>query len=245
MKVLLFCLILIVSSGFSSILFASSETEVEAVNVEDLDNFSKAVDAVRDKDYALAADLFHPLAEAGDIDAQFNLSILIRNGLGRPQNFSKALFWAWLSFSGGLEKAKAVVEVIIELVPESAHDAIRLQVFDFLLSKGFKQLEEHERVLRNELETMLATISGLKVFGTAEHKLALASFTLEGVHSHDVGTVMDQDHVAIRVGHHCAQPLMTFFGVPATARISIGCYNTKEDLQRCQVSLEKVVDYFK
>ncbi len=135
MKVLLFCLILIVSSGFSSILFASSETEVEAVNVEDLDNFSKAVDAVRDKDYALAADLFHPLAEAGDIDAQFNLSILIRNGLGRPQNFSKALFWAWLSFSGGLEKAKAVVEVIIELVPVSAHDAIRLQVFDFLLSK--------------------------------------------------------------------------------------------------------------
>ena len=67
------------------------------------------------------------------LDASVNLSILIRNGLGRPQNFSKALFWAWLSFSGGLEKAKAVVEVIIDLVPESAHDAIRLQVFDFLL----------------------------------------------------------------------------------------------------------------
>ena len=142
------------------------------------------------------------------------------------------------TFANPPMRFEAGTPAIIEIIGLGA-------AIDYLLSKGFEQLEEHERVLRYELETMLATISGLKVFGTAKHKLALASFTLEGVHSHDVGTVMDQDHVAIRVGHHCAQPLMTFFGVPATARISIGCYNTKEDLQRCQVSLEKVVDYFK
>ena len=135
MKVIVICFVLVLSNGFSSFLFASNETNIESSNVEDIDNFSKAVVAVREKNYALAADLFYPLAEAGDVDAQFNLSILIRNGLGRPQNFSKALFWAWLSFSGGLEKANAVVEVIIELVPENAHDAIREQVYDFLLEK--------------------------------------------------------------------------------------------------------------
>ena len=65
------------------------------------------------------------------------------------------------------------------------------------------------------------------------------------MHPHDIGAVMDQDNVAIRVGHHCAQPLMTLYKIPATARISIGCYNTMSDIDRCINSLKKVVEYFK
>ena len=101
---------------------------------ENISKFSEAVQAVKDKEYTVAADLFEPLALDGDIDAQYNLSILIRNGLGRPQNFSESLKWAWLSYSGGYEKAKTVlVEKLLTFVPSEDLEEIRNEVLNFIL----------------------------------------------------------------------------------------------------------------
>jgi cysteine desulfurase/selenocysteine lyase len=82
------------------------------------------------------------------------------------------------------------------------------------------------------------------VFGTAEPRGSILSFAMEGVHPHDIGTILDRDGIAIRAGHHCAQPLMHRLGVTATARASFGLYNTKEDVDRLAAGLKKVVDIF-
>ena len=97
--------------------------------------FQKGVEAVKNKEYAIAADIFEELAIAGDMDAQFNYAILVRNGLGRAQNYSEALYWTWLSYASGLEKADKVLEKIIELVPEESHQQIRERVSLFILNK--------------------------------------------------------------------------------------------------------------
>ena len=97
--------------------------------------FQKGVEAVKNKEYALAADIFEELAITGDMDAQFNYAILVRNGLGRAQNYSEALYWTWLSYASGLEKADKVLEKIIELVPEESHQQIRERVSLFILDK--------------------------------------------------------------------------------------------------------------
>ena len=97
--------------------------------------FQKGVEAVKSKDYALAADIFEELAVSGDMDAQFNYAILVRNGLGRAQNYSEALYWTWLSYASGLEKADKVLEKILELVPEESHQQIRERVSLFILNK--------------------------------------------------------------------------------------------------------------
>ena len=97
--------------------------------------FQKGVEAVKNKEYAQAADIFEQLAITGDMDAQFNYAILVRNGLGRAQNYSEALYWTWLSYASGLEKADKVLEKIIELVPEESHQQIRERVSLFILNK--------------------------------------------------------------------------------------------------------------
>ena len=97
--------------------------------------FQKGVEAVKNKEYAQAADIFEQLAITGDMDAQFNYAILVRNGLGRAQNYSEALYWTWLSYASGLEKADKVLEKILELVPEESHQQIRERVSLFILDK--------------------------------------------------------------------------------------------------------------
>ena len=97
--------------------------------------FQKGVEAVKNKEYSIAADIFEELAITGDMDAQFNYAILVRNGLGRAQNYSEALYWTWLSYASGLEKADKVLEKIIELVPEESHQQIRERVSLFILDK--------------------------------------------------------------------------------------------------------------
>tara|TARA_B100000902_G_scaffold89349_1_gene93145 strand:+ start:466 stop:1119 length:654 start_codon:yes stop_codon:yes gene_type:complete len=104
-------------------------------NDENFIKFQKGVDAVKEKNYEIAADIFEELAFAGDMDAQFNFAILTRNGLGRAQNYSEALYWTWLSFAGGLEKANKVLEKILELVPDESHQEIREKVALFILKK--------------------------------------------------------------------------------------------------------------
>ena len=135
MQKLNFIIILVLGFFSYSALVLASDIDNSSTDDKVLDEFSKAVKAVKEKDYRLAADLFEKLAEVGDIDAQFNFAILVRNGLGRPQNFKKALFWSWLSYAGGLNKADKVLKVIIELVPETAHEEIRFSVSEFILKK--------------------------------------------------------------------------------------------------------------
>jgi cysteine desulfurase/selenocysteine lyase len=85
----------------------------------------------------------------------------------------------------------------------------------------------------------------LRLVGTAERKAAIASFLIDGVHPHDIGTILDQSGVAIRAGHHCAQPLMHRLGVPATARASFGLYNTFDDVDALADGLQVVLELFR
>ncbi|HYV41429.1 MAG TPA: aminotransferase class V-fold PLP-dependent enzyme, partial [Thermoanaerobaculia bacterium] len=91
----------------------------------------------------------------------------------------------------------------------------------------------------------LSAIPGLRVIGTAREKAAVLSFTLEGVHPHDVGTVLDREGVAVRTGHHCAQPVMDFFKIPATSRASFALYNTREEVDVLAAGIGKVVEMFR
>ena len=85
----------------------------------------------------------------------------------------------------------------------------------------------------------------MRIVGTARRKASVLSFVVEGVHPHDVGTILDREGIAIRAGHHCAQPLMDRLGLPATARASLGLYNTREDLERLAAGLRRVIEVFR
>jgi cysteine desulfurase / selenocysteine lyase len=99
---------------------------------------------------------------------------------------------------------------------------------------------EHE-LLAYATERIL-TVPGVRIFGTAEKKAGVLSFALEGIHPHDIGTILDVEGVAIRTGHHCAQPVMKHFGIPATARASFAFYNTKEEVDAFIKALHKVIE---
>lgn len=102
----------------------------------------------------------------------------------------------------------------------------------------------HEHDLVAYTTDQMASIPGLRIIGTAADKTGVISFHMDDIHPHDVGTILDQDGVAIRTGHHCAQPIMEFFGIPATARASFAFYNTREDVDRLIAGLRKVVELF-
>jgi cysteine desulfurase / selenocysteine lyase len=101
---------------------------------------------------------------------------------------------------------------------------------DYLGAVGLARIATHERDLLEYATARLSAVDGLTLVGTAAHKSSLVSFTVEGVHPHDLGTVLDSRGVAVRTGHHCAMPVMEFFGVPATARASFGLYNTRAEI---------------
>jgi cysteine desulfurase / selenocysteine lyase len=111
---------------------------------------------------------------------------------------------------------------------------------DFLDSLDRDAVAAHERDLLAYATARLQEIPGVTLVGTAEHKAAVISFVVDGAHAHDVGTIVDQDGVAIRTGHHCTQPVMDFFGVPATARASFALYNTTADVDALVAALHRV-----
>jgi cysteine desulfurase/selenocysteine lyase len=84
----------------------------------------------------------------------------------------------------------------------------------------------------------------IRLIGTAKDKASVLSFVMDGIHPHDIGTILDQEGIAIRTGHHCAQPVMNRFGVPATARASFGLYNTREEVHALIKGIEKVREVF-
>ncbi|MGH8217819.1 MAG: cysteine desulfurase [Steroidobacteraceae bacterium] len=116
---------------------------------------------------------------------------------------------------------------------------------DYVERLGLESIAAHEHALLVEATAGLAGIAGLKIIGTAAQKASVISFTLEGIHPHDLGTILDSEGVAVRTGHHCAMPVMDFFGVPATARASFACYNTREDVQRLIESLHRAREVFR
>jgi cysteine desulfurase / selenocysteine lyase len=115
---------------------------------------------------------------------------------------------------------------------------------DYLESLGITNVAAHEHELLAAATSALMRIPGVHIHGTAEDKAGILSFTLKGVHPHDLGTVLDHEGVAIRAGHHCAMPLMDLLGLPATARASFGCYNTLEDVEQLEAAVRKAVEVF-
>ena len=101
---------------------------------------------------------------------------------------------------------------------------------EYLTGIGLDAIAAHERALLDYATEKANSQAGMRIIGTASDKAAIVSFELEGIHPHDVGTILDSAGVAIRTGHHCAMPVMQFFGVPATARASFGLYNTTDDV---------------
>ena len=112
--------------------------------------------------------------------------------------------------------------------------------------RGFDQVavHAHERAVLRYATDALESISGVRLIGTAPDKVAALSFLMDAAHPHDVGTIVDSEGVAIRTGHHCAQPVMEHFGVAATARASLGLYNTTEDVDALVRSLRRVEELF-
>lgn len=109
----------------------------------------------------------------------------------------------------------------------------------YLQTIGMDRIAQYEHKLLEYAESRLATIPGLRIVGTAPEKAAVVSFTLERIHPHDIGTILDTEGVAIRTGHHCAMPVMEFFQIPATARASFSFYNTFEEVDRLVAALER------
>jgi cysteine desulfurase/selenocysteine lyase len=115
---------------------------------------------------------------------------------------------------------------------------------DYLSRLDWELVAQHERDLLGYASARLQEVPGVRLVGTAAHKASVISFVVAGVHAHDVGTIVDQQGVAIRTGHHCTQPVMDFFGVPATARASFAFYNTREDADALVTALGNVRQVF-
>jgi cysteine desulfurase/selenocysteine lyase len=111
---------------------------------------------------------------------------------------------------------------------------------DYLNEIDFAAIAAHEQALLAYGTEALSRIPGLRLLGTAAHKTSILTFVMDGIHAHDIGTILDQDGVAIRTGHHCTQPLMDRLGVPATARASLALYNTREEVDLLVDALGKV-----
>jgi cysteine desulfurase/selenocysteine lyase len=115
---------------------------------------------------------------------------------------------------------------------------------DYVNAVGMDRIAAWEHALLVRGTELLQNVPGVRLIGTAPEKAAVLSFVLEGVHAHDVGTILDQEGIAIRTGHHCAQPVMDRFGVPATARASLAFYNTFEELDALASGIRKVAEVF-
>jgi cysteine desulfurase/selenocysteine lyase len=115
---------------------------------------------------------------------------------------------------------------------------------DYLHGIGLANIEAYEHELLEYATEKVSAIPGVRIIGTAKHKAAVLSFEIEGVHPHDVGTLLNADGIAIRTGHHCAQPVMDRFHVPATARASFAFYNTREEIDKLVAGILKVQEMF-
>ena len=115
---------------------------------------------------------------------------------------------------------------------------------DYLSKFQIEDVENHERGVLSYATDVLGSIEGVRLIGTAREKLGVVSFLLDDVHPHDIGTILNEEGIAIRTGHHCAQPVMLRFGIPATARASFAIYNTKEEVDALARGIQRVKEVF-
>jgi cysteine desulfurase/selenocysteine lyase len=115
---------------------------------------------------------------------------------------------------------------------------------DYITELGMDSIAKHESALLAYATAALSHVPDLRIIGTAPHKASVLSFTFGDIHPHDVGTILDGEGVCVRTGHHCAQPVMQRFGIPATTRASLACYNTKADIDALIKGLDKVKAVF-
>jgi cysteine desulfurase/selenocysteine lyase len=116
---------------------------------------------------------------------------------------------------------------------------------DYVTELGLPAIAAHEHGLLAYATATLSPIPGLRIVGTAREKAGVLSFVLDGIHPHDIGTVLDREGIAIRTGHHCAQPVMDRYGLPATARASFGLYNTRDEVDALAAGIHKVIGMFR
>ena len=116
---------------------------------------------------------------------------------------------------------------------------------DWVSGLGLDAIAAHEHALLEHGTKLLSDIPGVKLVGTAKEKAGVLSFVIDGVHPHDAGTVLDHEGIAVRTGHHCAQPVMDRFGIPATTRASLAVFNTKEELDALARGIGKVQEMFR
>jgi cysteine desulfurase / selenocysteine lyase len=119
------------------------------------------------------------------------------------------------------------------------------KAFEFLASLEMDEVIEHEQALLNYAHTELALIEGIRFIGEAEHKASVVSFVIDGIHPFDIGTLLDKQGIAVRTGHHCTQPVMDFFKIPGTIRVSFAFYNTLEEIDLFINALKKGISMLK
>jgi len=115
---------------------------------------------------------------------------------------------------------------------------------DYLLSVGMDNIAQHETRLLDYMTQQLGNIDGMRLIGTARSKASVQSFLVDDIHPHDLGTILDHQGVAIRTGHHCAMPVMDFFGIPGTARASVALYNNRDDIDQLVDAIRKAQQIF-
>ena len=115
---------------------------------------------------------------------------------------------------------------------------------DYLTGIGLDRIAAYEHELLEYATELIGSLPGVTLVGTAREKASVLSFTIDNIHPHDIGTILDQEGIAIRAGHHCAQPVMKRFGVPATARASFAFYNTKAEIDALAVGIQKAIEVF-
>jgi cysteine desulfurase/selenocysteine lyase len=157
-------------------------------------------------------------------------------------------------FQGGGDMIKTVTfEKSIYADPptrfEAGTPAIASQIglgaaIDYLNSIGRERAAAYEAELLRYATERVSAIEGVRIIGTAKHKASVLSFVIDDIHPHDIGTILDQEGIAVRAGHHCAQPVMQRFNLPATARASFAFYNTREEVDVLARTIERVIEIF-
>jgi cysteine desulfurase/selenocysteine lyase len=165
-----------------------------------------------------------------------------------------ALLEAMQPFKGGGDMIASVTfeETIYNTIPhkfEAGTPPIAAAIgfgaaIDYLTAIGIKNIAAHESTLLDYATECLEEIPGIKIIGTAAEKTAVLSFTIDGIHPHDIGTILNQDGIAVRTGHHCAQPVMQHFHVPATSRASFAFYNRKTEIDALVAGIKTVQKVF-
>jgi cysteine desulfurase/selenocysteine lyase len=123
--------------------------------------------------------------------------------------------------------------------PNIAGGIVLGTAIDYMNEIGFENIQKQELELLDHATKRLLEIDGLQIFGTSEAKTSVVSFNINGIHPYDIGTIIDKLGIAVRTGHHCAQPIMNFFGIPGTIRASFSFYNTKEEIDTLVEAVKK------